>query len=394
MENRFVVFPDLDERLLSGEARPRLRELGVGVLRRRERRVDVAVEEVRRAADDRDRQDADDDDRRDQHGHPRFPGAPRRSIGLNPASWHQRFASSAQAWSLSLSHNGMAARNSSRAAARLPALSASFPSSTCARPCTHLRPSLAIASLQLGARLRRGPARRAPRRACSATRRVFAEHARTPVVREARHAVVEDAHGVRRPAGTQQRRAVLEPHQAIARIGLPQRRQLLQRVVVPFLAVVQQHEREARVGLVLAADTRRLLPPAEDRARVRRRSPRRTRPSGPAATASRRCTDMCRRRGRRPSVAAPATGPVRVRRTPRARRGTRPARCPRPWPYTRRVTRLPRRAGSAHRRREDSPRCALRAIPIALSIASRKAATVSGGGGGSGDAVGLFGRPR
>ena len=39
MENRFVVFPDLDERRLSGEAGARLRELGVGVFGRRERCV-------------------------------------------------------------------------------------------------------------------------------------------------------------------------------------------------------------------------------------------------------------------------------------------------------------------------------------------------------------------
>ena len=171
MENRFVVFPDLDERLLSGEARPRLRELGVGVLGRRERRVDVAVEEVRGAADDRDRQDADDDDRRDEHGHPRFPGAPRRSIGRIRHHGIKRLASSAQAWSLSLSHNGMAARNSSRAAARLPALSASFPSSRWARPCTHLRPSLAIACFNSAAASSSAQRRRARRRACSATAR-------------------------------------------------------------------------------------------------------------------------------------------------------------------------------------------------------------------------------
>ena len=206
-----------------------------------------------------------------------------------------RRASSAQAGSLSLSHNGMAARNSSRAAVRLPALSASLPSSRCARPWTHLRPSTAIA------RFRSAPARPRPSQrgargaALVAPERVFAEHPRPPVVGEPREALVQEALGVRRAAGAQQRRSALEPHQPVARIVLAQHRQLLQRVVVPLLAVVEQDEREPRVGLVVAAVGGGALRSAAARARVRRRSRPRRPPSAAAATASRRCSGRCRR---------------------------------------------------------------------------------------------------
>ena len=43
-----------------------------------------------------------------------------------------------------------------------------------------------------------------------------------------------------------------EPHQAVSRILLPQNRELLQRVVIPLFAVVDQDQREARVRLVVA----------------------------------------------------------------------------------------------------------------------------------------------
>src|SRR5262249_46938907 len=117
---------DLDERPLRREARARTGELFLGARLVRELGVDVAVDEEGGPADHRQRQDADDDDRRDED---RDPGP--AAAGAFPCFAHlmSRFASSATRASPSLSHNLTAARNSSFARPRSPALSASLPSS-------------------------------------------------------------------------------------------------------------------------------------------------------------------------------------------------------------------------------------------------------------------------
>ena len=60
VQHRFVAERQLDERLLPGEPRPLRRELLLGGVLRGELRVDVAIDEERRAAHDRRREQADD----------------------------------------------------------------------------------------------------------------------------------------------------------------------------------------------------------------------------------------------------------------------------------------------------------------------------------------------
>ena len=74
VQHRFIVFPDLDERLLAGEPLPCLRELHVRVVVRRELGIDVVVDEERGAADRGDGQEADNDNRRDEDRNPRPSG--------------------------------------------------------------------------------------------------------------------------------------------------------------------------------------------------------------------------------------------------------------------------------------------------------------------------------
>ena len=198
------------QRLLSGEARARVRELLFGVLVRRELRVDVAVDEVRGAADGGHRQDADDDDRGDEDGDPRLPGCSdscvvpsvtpsrRAASGARGSTYFsRRRASSDVSGSLSLSASGIAARNSAAAAALFPAFSASLPSSRWLRAWTHLRPSSRERLLQVG--LGVGAAERGARRAALVEpQRVLAEHPRPRVVGEAREPVGQEPLGVGR----------------------------------------------------------------------------------------------------------------------------------------------------------------------------------------------------
>ena len=75
MQPRLLALAHLNQRLLSREARPGLRELGGGVVGPREFRVDVPVEEEDGAADRGDREDTDNDHRSDQNRDPGSAGA-------------------------------------------------------------------------------------------------------------------------------------------------------------------------------------------------------------------------------------------------------------------------------------------------------------------------------
>src|SRR6185436_10046473 len=101
------------------------------------------------------------------------------------------------------------------------------------------------------------------RGACFATllepHRLFAVHARPGVARKAIDALGQRPVGFSMPAGPQQRAAGLEPEQAIAREFRSQPLELLKRLAVALLAVVEQHERHARVDAVVAGIVGRLL---------------------------------------------------------------------------------------------------------------------------------------
>ena len=198
--------------------------------------------------------------------------------------------------------------------------------------------------------------------AASAAPRLYRHSASSPNIRgrvsSANRAepVAEEPLGVGRAAGPQRRRSRFEPHQTVARIAFPQRRQLLQRIVVPLFAVVEQDQREARLGLIVAAVGGGVLDLLDALLLA-------------AAEAGDVGDHAQRQRQRRDDVAVGADdqagvlalrlrarAPSPLRRRPRARRGRRRARCRPPSRCRRRAGRRRRRADSARRRPSGSAR--------------------------------------
>ena len=199
-----------------------------------------------------------------RHCHDRAPVAVNRSKDLHYVRIvaRRRRASVADARSLSASPNAAAVWSAARAAAWLalpPALSISFPSSRCARPCTHLRPSDETDLPQILFRLFAAAERRPRGAPLVEPQRLFAEHPFALVVGEPCQPLVQKAFGIGGTPGAQRGRPTLQPRQPVPRVSSAQERELLQRLVVPLFAVVHEHQREPGVFLVFAAVRRRLL---------------------------------------------------------------------------------------------------------------------------------------
>jgi len=92
-----------------------------------------------------------------------------------------------------------------------------------------------------------------------APQRLFAEHAASRVPRRHGQAVIDPAQGICRASGAQGGGAGLEPQQPIARIHVAQSGQHVERVVPALLTVVEEDQREARLGPDGAGARRRLF---------------------------------------------------------------------------------------------------------------------------------------
>src|SRR5258706_1451486 len=136
VQHDLIAIDYLDARLLPGEL---LTHAGEPIARRllsNSLALHVAIDPIGRPTD---RGDHEDQHHAEHGAHDRQPGLG-AFLHASARYFISRRASVANRTSLSASHSVMAARNSAFASFTLPALSASFPSSSRARPLTQLRP--------------------------------------------------------------------------------------------------------------------------------------------------------------------------------------------------------------------------------------------------------------
>src|SRR3954468_15257097 len=167
-----IVADEFNERLLAGKAGARLRELPFGY-----RALDEFVFHVPSEFEDRPANEHDDEQRERRHDSQDYPEP--RALGRchQDTCFSNRRASSADVWSLSLSHRRAAVRKCSAAADRAPSFCERRPSSKCARPCTHFRAS------PMSALLRSTRASAARPNAVRAAPRLYHHKASSPNIR-------------------------------------------------------------------------------------------------------------------------------------------------------------------------------------------------------------------
>ena len=124
---------------------------------------------------------------------------------------------------------------------------------------------------------------------------VFAEHPWAVIVGEPRKPLGQEAFSVGGTPGAERSRASLQPDKTVLRILCTQRLELLQRLVVHLLAVIDKDQGEARVLLIVAAICDRILDHPDAACLVSAEAGYVPLPDAAAAKGPKRYIDTCRR---------------------------------------------------------------------------------------------------